>query len=191
MGVVISVVFTAYSAPIYKTRDWITLLSNDVEARRILAKLDEKVVKKLSSESSMDFYLYWNAGQLHLGVTVIQAQTNGVNLETFDPFFNDGIICLGLRCNDRFVNGVDLFEREMYISRMYGGHGGGKTSMFKRCVFLRNTGAMSVIDALLAAIHDGPSHICYLHLLQGGGAVAEVAVDATALAVETGTLPAP
>jgi hypothetical protein len=68
----------------------------------------------------------------------------------------------------RIINSVGLFQAEMYMSGMHGGHAGGKTSSFKRC------------RALLAAIESRPSPLCYLHLLHGGGAINEVAADATA-----------
>src|SRR2546421_5585219 len=78
------------------------------------------------------------------------------------------------------VDGVGLFETEMYVSKMHGGHGGGKTSSFKRCLFLKRIEAVNVADRLVAAVETRPSPLCYLHLLQGGGAVGDVAADATA-----------
>ena len=78
------------------------------------------------------------------------------------------------------MDGVGLFETEMYMSGMHGGHGGGKTSSFKRCLFLKRIGAVSVADRLVAAIETRPSPLCYLHLLQGSGGVSDVAADATA-----------
>jgi len=73
-----------------------------------------------------------------------------------------------------------LFDTEMYRSGMHGGHGGGKTSSFKRCLFLKDIGAVNIADMLVAAVETRPSPLCYLHLLQGGGAVSDVKVDATA-----------
>ena len=78
------------------------------------------------------------------------------------------------------VDGVGLFETEMYVSGMHGGYGGGKTSSFKRCLFLKRIGEANVADRLVAAVETRPSPLCYLHLLQGGGAVGDVAADATA-----------
>jgi phosphomevalonate kinase len=63
---------------------------------------------------------------------------------------------------------------------MHGGHAGGKTSSFKRCVFLKQIGSAEVSRALLAAIESRPSPLCYLHLLHGGGAIDEVAAEDTA-----------
>jgi adenine phosphoribosyltransferase len=78
------------------------------------------------------------------------------------------------------VDGVGLFEAEMYMSGMHGGHGGSRTSSFKRCLFLKDIGAQEVTNSLVTAIKTRPSPLCYLHLLQGGGAVGDVAADATA-----------
>ncbi|RSL77008.1 hypothetical protein CEP52_017749, partial [Fusarium oligoseptatum] len=63
---------------------------------------------------------------------------------------------------------------------MHGGHGGGKTSSFKRCLFLKHIEAVNVAKILVAAIETRPSQLCYLHLLPGGGAVGDVPNDATA-----------
>ncbi len=78
------------------------------------------------------------------------------------------------------MDGVSLFETEMYVSRMHGGHAGGKTSSFKRCLFLKRPGEANVANRLIAALETRPSPLCYLHLLQGGGAVGDVTADATA-----------
>lgn len=82
--------------------------------------------------------------------------------------------------NSKAVDAVGLFETEMYRSAMHGGHGGGKTSAFKRCLFLKRIGEAKVADSLVAAVKTRPSPLCYLHLLQGCGAVSDVATDATA-----------
>ena len=84
-GIVISVIFVAYSAPTYLTRNWVVPLSDRLEAQRRLGDLDEKIAKRISADTSVDVYLYWNTNQLHLGVTLIQSQTTDVNLEKFDP----------------------------------------------------------------------------------------------------------
>ena len=132
----------------------------------------------------------WNVGQLHLGVTLIHSRTAGVSWETFNHVAAHLSAVLGPDDSSRVVNGVGLFETEMYISGMHGGHGGGKTSSFKRCIFLKTIGTVSVIDVLVTAIHARASHLCYVHLLQDGGAVADVAVDATAFGCRDWDLPA-
>lgn len=44
---------------------------------------------------------------------------------------------LGPEDNFKAVDGVGLFEVEMYVSGMHGGHGSSKTSSFKRCLFFK------------------------------------------------------
>jgi len=41
------------------------------------------------------------------------------------------VTILGLEDNFKAMDGIGLFETKMYMSRMHGGHGGGKTSLFK------------------------------------------------------------
>lgn len=78
------------------------------------------------------------------------------------------------------MDDVDLFDIEMYMSGMHGEHDDGKTSSFKRCLFLKGVEEANVADRLMTIVESRSSPLCYLHLLQGGGAVGDVAVDATA-----------
>lgn len=66
------------------------------------------------------------------------------------------------------------------MSGLHGGHGGGKTSSFKRSLLLKDIGQANIAGLLVAAIKTRPTPFCYLHLLQGGGAVDDVTADATA-----------
>ena len=177
-GIVVSVTFKSYAAPTYLTRNWIVPLSDNLEARLRLSEFDDLVASKLPWNCSADAYLYWNAGQLHLGVTMIESSTTGITFATPTP--TTVVALWGIEGDVKAVDGVNLFETELYVSRMHGGHGGGKTSSFKRCLFLKSIGERNVVDRLVAAIETRPSPLCYLHLLQGGGAVGEVAADATA-----------
>jgi hypothetical protein len=93
------------------------------------------------------------------------------------PFSVDAI--LGPEGSVKTVDGAGLFETGMYMSGMHGGHGAGKTSSFKRCVFLKGIGA-EVAEILVAALETRPTPLCYFHLLHGGGTVGDVAPDATA-----------
>ncbi|KAE9371778.1 phosphoribosyl transferase domain protein [Stipitochalara longipes BDJ] len=174
-GIVVSVIFKSYAAPTYLTRNWVVPLSDDLEARLKLKDFDNEA-RKLDRNCSADAYLYWDAGQLHLGVTMIESSTTRLTSATPTPV--DAL--WGLEKNSKAVDAVGLFETEMYMSGMHGGHGGGKTSSFKRCLFLKRIGEANVADSLVAAIETRPSPLCYLHLLQGGGAVSDVAADATA-----------
>jgi hypothetical protein len=177
-GIVVSVTFKAYTAPTYLTRKWVFPLSNNLEARLRLSNFDEVIARKLPRNCSADAYLYWDAGRLHLGVTIFESSTSRFTFETSTPT----PVGATLRPEDSFkaVDAVGLFETEMYVSGMHGGHGGGKTSSFKRCLFLKSIGEANVADHLVAAVKTRPSPLCYLHLLQGGGAVGDVAADATA-----------
>ncbi|TAQ88005.1 hypothetical protein B7494_g3680 [Chlorociboria aeruginascens] len=175
-GIVISVTFKSYAAPTYLTRNWVVPLSDSLEVRLRLSDFDKLVARKLDWNSSADAYLYWDAGQLHLGVTMFQSSTTGLVFATPTPVS----AIWGLEDNLKAVDGVGLFETEMYMSGMHGGHGSGKTSSFKRCLFLKRIGEANVVDRLMAAVESCPSPLCYLHLLQGGGAVCDVAADATA-----------
>ncbi|KAL7958820.1 hypothetical protein V8C34DRAFT_281810 [Trichoderma compactum] len=175
-GIVTSVIFKAYPAPVYTVRNWIVPLDDDFEARRRLAEFDRLVASSLPRNCSADAYLYWDAGRLQLGITTIEACTTRSASEI--PTFSGTI--LGPECSIKVVDSVGLFDAEMYVSGMHGGHGGGKTSSFKRCVFLKDIGATEVATIMIAAVESRPTALCYLHLLQGGGAVADVVPDATA-----------
>ncbi|KAF1848110.1 phosphoribosyl transferase domain protein [Cucurbitaria berberidis CBS 394.84] len=177
-GIVISVTFKAYVAPTYSSRNCIVPLSNDLEARLKLSEFDNQIARKLPRNCSTDAYLYWDAGQMHLGVIMIESSTTGLAITT--PLPKPVGAIWGLGDDFKAVDGVGLFETELYVSGMHGGHGGGKTSSFKRCLFLKDIGEPDIADRLVAAIRTRPSPLCYLHLLQGGGAVGDVAAEATA-----------
>ena len=177
-GIVVSVTFKAYAAPTYLIRNWVVPLSDHLEARLRLSDFDKLVARKLPQNCSADAYLYWDADQLHLGVTMIESSTTRLTFATPTPTPVNAI--LGPENNFKAVDGVGLFETEMYVSGMHGGHSGGKTSSFKRCLFLKCIGEANIADRLVAAVETRPSPFCYLHLLQGGGAVGDVAADATA-----------
>ena len=177
-GIVISVTFKAYAAPTYWTRNWVVPLSDNHEARLRLSDFDKIIARKLPRNCSADAYLYWDAGQLHLGVTMFESSTTKPSLAT--PMLTSTGEIWGAETDFQAVDGVGLFETEIYVSGMHGGHGKGKTSSFKRCLFLNRIGEANVADRLVAAVKTRPSPLCYLHLLHGGGAVGDVAVDATA-----------
>jgi adenine phosphoribosyltransferase/phosphomevalonate kinase len=175
-GIVVSVIFKTYAAPTYLTRSWVVPLSDNLEAQLRLSNFDKLVARRLPHDSSADAYLYWDAGQLHLGVTLFASATTGLTLATSTSV---GAF-LGLEDDFKAVDGVELFDTEMYVSGMHGGHGSGKTSSFKRCLFLNRIGEKNIANRLVAAVESRPSPLCYLHLLQGGGAVGDVAGNATA-----------
>ena len=178
-GIVVSVTFRAHPATMYLVQNWAVPLSDGVEAQHKLSSLDPKVASKLSRDCSADAYLYWEGGRLRLGVTMVKSTTTPVSMQC--PLSTT--MCSVLEAEEdgvEFVDGVGLFETEMYVSRMHGGHGGGKTSSFKRCLFLKDIGDRKVAERLVAAVEGRPSSLCYLHLLQGGGAISDIAADASA-----------
>ena len=129
IGIVVSVTFNAYAAPTYSIRNWVVPLSDNLDARLRLSDFDKLVARKLPQNCSADAYLYWDTDQLHLGVTMFESSTTGLTFETRTPTPVGTI--LGPEDNFKPVDGVGLFETEMYMSEMHGGHGGGKTSSFK------------------------------------------------------------
>ncbi|KAK0381115.1 hypothetical protein CLIM01_01472 [Colletotrichum limetticola] len=179
-GIVISVVFAAQPAPAFLVRNWVIPLRDGDEAQRKLAEFDRDIASQLSRHNSADAYLYWDTGKLHLGVTMYEASTAGEVPRTPMPIPTPVATILGPEHNIKIVDSVSLFETEMYMSGMHGGHAGGKTSSFKRCLFLKDIGSAMVANALASAVRTRPSPLSYLHLLQGGGAIRDVPVSATA-----------
>ncbi|KAH0593603.1 hypothetical protein MHUMG1_08741 [Metarhizium humberi] len=167
-------------APVYSIRNWVIPLSDRREAQLRLGDFDKLVAAKSPRNSSVDAYLYWERDMLCLGVSMIESSTSkpafGAPTHTPTPMSS----LFGPEDNYNTVNGVGLFGTEMYMSGMHGGHGGDKTSSFKRCLFLKHIGEANMIEILVTAIEARPSPLCYLHLLQGSGAVCDVAADATA-----------
>ncbi|KAI4157633.1 MAG: hypothetical protein LQ342_008135 [Letrouitia transgressa] len=179
-GIVVSVTFKSYAAPTYLTRSWVVPLSDNLEARLRLSEFDRLIASELPRNVSADAYLYWDAGHLHLGVTIFEPSTTRLTSAKPRPTPAPVGAIWGLQDEFKAVDGVGLFETEMYMSGMHGGHGDGKTSSFKRCLFLKHIGEANVVDRLVAAVETRPSPLCYLHLLQGGGAVGDVEANTTA-----------
>lgn len=179
-GIVVSVTFKAYAASMFSVRNWVVPLSGDGEAQSKLHDFDNLVARKLPQSCSADAYLYWDIGKLHLGVTLFESSTARYVSKTPLSTLTAVETILGPEDGFQMVDGVGLFETEMYMSRMHGGHASSKTSSFKRCLFLNPIGARNVAEILVAAIETRPSPLSYLHLLQGGGAIGGIPADATA-----------
>ncbi|KAK5704372.1 hypothetical protein LTR97_003390 [Elasticomyces elasticus] len=177
-GIVISVVFKAVAAPKYTIRNWVAPLQDCVQTRDKFSKL-ELVAKELQRHCSVDAYMFWDANKLRLGVSMCEVSTPN-DRETLSPDYSALRAFMDLEETSIEVDGVGLFDTEMYISVMHGGHGGGKTSALKRCIFLKHIGSPGIVDILVAAMETRPSPYCYFHLLHGGGAVGDVADMSTA-----------
>ncbi|KAL4871110.1 hypothetical protein BDV12DRAFT_194756 [Aspergillus spectabilis] len=143
VGIVVSVTFETHVAPTFLTRNWVFPLNNKQDVVPKLRDFDHIVASRLPCNCSADAYLYWENGQLHLGLTMFESSTSGTPVPTSTPRLE--ATYLGPENDSKVVDGVGLFEAEMYIlSGMHGGHGGGKTSSFKRCVFLKRIGEPNI-----------------------------------------------
>ncbi|KAF4451669.1 hypothetical protein F53441_5348 [Fusarium austroafricanum] len=174
-GIVVSVVFRTFPAPMYSVWNWNMPLEDSSDALLKLRDFNQ-VAEALPRTCSADVYLYSDNGNIQLGITLIQCSTLRLPSQLSESINS----MLGPEDSFKIVDGVGLFDTEMYICGMHGGHGGGKTSSFKRCLFLKHIGAANVARILIEAIETRPSPSCYLHLLHGAGAVSDVADDDTA-----------
>ncbi|KAH9845370.1 phosphoribosyl transferase domain protein [Teratosphaeria destructans] len=178
-GIIVSVVFKTYPASLNAVQNWITPPSSTTVAASQLLELD-KISLLLSDDCSLDAFLYHQEDQLHIGATLFRPSSSlasGDHSAAGDRLSE----ILGPQNEPASIaNSVQLFDADMYVSAMHGGHGGGKTSSFKRCVFLKSIGESEVINAMLAALKSRPSVMSYMHLLHGGGAIARAAGQATA-----------
>ncbi|KNB08901.1 hypothetical protein FOXG_20089 [Fusarium oxysporum f. sp. lycopersici 4287] len=95
---------------------------------------------------------YCEGGQMRCGMTTFLCSLESVSHDS-----SKGLLL-------ETVDAIELFDKEMYISKMHGGHGGGKTSAFKRCVFLKDMANTGAIKVLIPATKDGPTPYCYFHL---------------------------
>ncbi|KAM0724037.1 hypothetical protein Q7P37_000216 [Cladosporium fusiforme] len=184
-GILVSITFKASAAPKYLVRNSISPLNDKSEALRKINEFDESIAKKLTPSCSVDAYIFWDENKLHLGVTMFESSTNGFASEERDPSIIATHTNMNASLNPRTttletVDSLGLFETEMYMSGMHNANAGCKTSSFKRCVFLKHIGTADVAKILVAAMESRPSPLCYLHLLQGGGAVGDVAAGDTA-----------
>ncbi|KAI0401677.1 hypothetical protein F4802DRAFT_418960 [Xylaria palmicola] len=177
-GIVVSVTFRAYLAPTYTVRNWILPASSSSKAQGFLKDFDF-VARELPRDHSADAYLYWGAGKLHVGVTVFESSTTNSAFKSPTTPTSAGAV-LGPEESIKTVDSAGLFESDMYMSSMHGGHGGGKTCSFKRCLFFKNIGAASLTQKFVSAFEARPSGYCYLHLLHGGGAIRDTLPSATA-----------
>ncbi|CEF78437.1 hypothetical protein FGSG_03603 [Fusarium graminearum PH-1] len=179
-GIIISVTFNAYPARSFLVKDWSIRLKDDEHAKYILQKFATTLARPLDRESSVDAYLYYVNTQLMLGVTLFESMETTTGKCPLPETPESFIQVIGESDCTKTVDAVGLFDTEMYMSLMHGGHGGGKTSSFKRCVFLKDIEHINITNILLTAIDSRPSAMCYFHLLHGGWPVQEVASDVTA-----------
>ncbi|EME42619.1 hypothetical protein DOTSEDRAFT_36452 [Dothistroma septosporum NZE10] len=179
-GIVVCVVLKAFPASKSLITNWEVPVSGEAVAQQTIGSVNQ-FAADLHMRNSVDMYLYSDdSRQLRLGVTAYHA-TSSQNLmsATVTPTMSMLRAILGQEANSQVVDGVEAFNSEMYMSGMHGGHGGGKTSAFKRCVFLRDVGSSELVNALTSAVTSRSGPLCYLNLLQGGKAVSFPRCDAT------------
>ncbi|PPJ55485.1 hypothetical protein CBER1_08015 [Cercospora berteroae] len=175
-AITVSVNFMASPARKFAIQNWVMPLNDDSAARRKLQDFDHLVASKLPQHSSADAYLYYEKDKLHLGVSLCETFTT----EPTDEWLSVARNTFGPKNGHQTVDGTGLFDTEMYVSAMHGGHAGGKMSSFKRCLFLKDISASRMVDSLIAVLQVRPSPYCYFHLLHGGGTVGDISEIITA-----------
>lgn len=178
LGIVTSVVFKTYIAPKYMVRDWLQPTNDVREFNQGLRQFND-VAKKLPDHCSIDAYLYWDAGRLCWGATMFECSFSS-DFRHPEQITQLAENLLGPSSNARCLNSEEMFDADLYMSGMHGSHI-GSTSSFKRCVFLKNIGMESAQKAIQLILTSQPTGLCYLHLLQGGGAIVKIAETASAV----------
>lgn len=181
-GIVVSIVFKAFATRSHRIEEWSFSPSSTYEAIFLLVKYHQFIIEHLDRKDSADAYLFWDNDKLNIGVTLFtfphtDTAYSEISLISTNWWCNK---LLGPATSTKAVDDVGLFESDMYLSGMHGGHGGGKTSSFKRCVFLNTTLYYDISKILIEAVEARPSPLCYLHLLSGRQAVSDVAAEETA-----------
>lgn len=178
LGIVFSVTFKAYPAPTLRTQSWLAPLNGKSDANAKFTHFEE-FTGNLPRQASADAYLYYDDGQLHLGVTTFESSSSNTPAPTITPKPVGTWIAVGK--DVKLFDRSSVFETGFYMNYdTPGGHGDGKTSSFKRCVFIKGIGASDIVDRFLAAFENAPTPSCYLHLMHGGGAISDVAAKSTA-----------
>lgn len=179
VGVVVSVTLRAFAATKYRVANWTFSSLHSDDAYRRIKRFDDYVAKTLGRNCSADIFLYGCEGGegLALGFTVYQPYTSGSENA---PDWGSRVNSLLPAERVDVVDTVGLFDTEMSIHDMHGKNNGGKTSAFKRCAFLEGIGAPRMANILISAIESRPSPLCYIYLVQGGGAIGDVAPGSTA-----------
>nr|POF15449.1 adenine phosphoribosyltransferase [Quercus suber] len=176
-GIVVNVTLQAYAAPTYSVRSWAVPLSNGIEARSQLSAFDDDLIAdSIAQNTSGDVYLYCDGGKFFIGVTMYDVCATKLNSGATGVIVPSNLPVSEI--DHKIVDSVGLFDTEMYMAAMHGGHAGGKTSSFKRCVFIKSIA--SVADILVTALESRPTPLCYVHMLHGGRAVSCVPSTATA-----------
>ncbi|KAF5624528.1 phosphoribosyl transferase domain protein [Fusarium sp. NRRL 52700] len=165
-GIVISVTFKSYTSQKFSVCNY--GLPNGHNSEATLTNLSRDVSSRYPHSISSDFYLYSEGGEICCGMTTFLCSVEDVS--------HDVSTGLPLKMDDA----IELFDKEMYVSKMHRGHGGGKTSAFKRCVFLKDIARTDIMKVLISAAKDGPTPYYYLNLVHGGKAIRHIISEGTA-----------
>ncbi|KAM0111953.1 hypothetical protein ACP6JB_002294 [Aspergillus fumigatus] len=128
IGIIISVTFKAVTAPTYLVRTWVLPLSDDLDGQLQLGNFDQSLASRLPANCCADAYLYWEDGRTHLGVTLFECFTPADGLEPLSRLSLPMGAVVGSEHSSKTMDGVEVFDADMYMSGMYGGHSGSKTS---------------------------------------------------------------
>lgn len=175
-GIVVYVVFKAFPASTTGVRTWSYSVNGHDKAKRELAVFEESVTKNLPTRCSADVYLQYNAGKFHLSGAVFERQSDQPKTPIAWPPNNSHVLDSTWQSKDA----MELFDADLYMTNINGGHESGKTSSFKRCIFLQDIKAKCRAAVLVRAFDSRPSDFCYLHLLHGGGAANDVEAEHSA-----------
>ncbi|KAI1929623.1 hypothetical protein LOZ65_001711 [Ophidiomyces ophidiicola] len=126
IGIVVSVAFKAFAAPTYLVRKWIVPSTDSHDAQLMISNF-ERVAKKLPQNCSVDAYLYCEAGEMRLGITMFETSTPSYDSRPLQPTPIPPNTFLGPEDSLEYMDGVEVFDAEMYVSEIHGGHGGSKT----------------------------------------------------------------
>lgn len=123
----------------YAVRSWAVPVRNESDdGRQKLDTFDKLVASVLPQTSSSDAYLYGsgngNGDGLCLGVTLFETSEAGPDSQHGSAHASVLAAVLGAETIVLRVNDIGVFETDMYMSRMHGGHGGGKTSILVQAV---------------------------------------------------------
>ncbi|KAK8046990.1 hypothetical protein PG996_015054 [Apiospora saccharicola] len=178
VGIVLRLTFRAYAAPGCSIRNWTVPLGKIPEEAASMLREFDVATKALPWNSSADAHVCGDVDKPHLSVTMYEVFTIA-EIDADKPSSMHQL--LGPENGLRILDGVGLLSSEAYMSDIRSGHRlAAKTSAFERCMFLSYIMSPNIARALLTAVETRPSQDCYLHLLQGGGAVRNAGANTTA-----------
>lgn len=164
-GIIVSVTFKAYPSRSFSVTNWKVELPDE----GLLLQYFAQAAQRLTAASSADAYVYYDEDQPMLGVTLFHSIPSDLPWHVAFPDAPRSLLpALGEHEHTKLANAVELFDTEMYVVGIHGDHGGGKTSSFKRCVFIKDIKRNNIDNILVNALKGRPSSMCYFQVLHGG-----------------------